>query len=546
MNDVLTLLVILVSLCDEVLLPPRRRTVTPDVAASLRRAISTVELHSAPSALNKLTSRPDSYMTSQLTPASTAATMSAPRYAEATSRLESLPVELLERILLEAVHGVQPALTETTVSLNRRCMQETRSGQSRASKLALRYVSRTIYNHAWQALAKVIDETIFDLCSERSIKNLVALANCKDLTPWARKLTVTSRYTEHLLPEVGHVESGRVATLNEAFETGLLNRIESVIEDDLSWYPELWLSSGDYHSSTAHALQESVKSSQLWQLPLSCLEALPNIVNIHYRVRRVAGRCKEVFREMSMTKDFDIFWFAYEHSGFQIGQNLLLSALAQSIVLPKRLELVTEMNGLHCFTTQTTIQVIKKVSSEVEVLILRDEFGEAGLQQDPPQALSTVAITRDTFPVLRTLVLDGSFHQGTLGSNNLGSPLPSAMDVPTVANLVFRDTKVDHPRLLNFIALFRETLRQTTFVDMYNDKHKSIFELCRNLNLERLEITDGYGDGPHEVVLITDVPKVLFYGAAKTVVVDPPGHMDALAKLWAENELTGKKKNEEV
>jgi hypothetical protein len=149
MNDVLTLRVILVSLCDEVLLPPRRRTVTPDVAASLRRAISIVELHSTPSTLNKLTSRPDSYMTSQLTPASMAATMSTPRYAEATSRLESLPAELLERILLEAVREVQPALTETTVSLNRRCMQETRSGQPRASKLALRYVSRTIYNHSW-------------------------------------------------------------------------------------------------------------------------------------------------------------------------------------------------------------------------------------------------------------------------------------------------------------------------------------------------------------------------------------------------------------
>jgi len=537
---VLTLRVILVSLlCDEVLLPPQRRTVTPDVAASLRRAISTVELHSTPSALNKLTSRPGSYMTSQLTPASMAATMSTPRYPVVTSRLESLPAELLERILLEAVRGVQPALTETTVSLNRRCMQETLSGQSRASQLlTLRYVSRTIYNHAWRAFAKVIEETTFDLCSERSMKNLVALANCKDFTPWARKLTVTSRYTEHLLPEVGNVESGRVATLNEAFETGLLNRIDSVIQDDLGWYPELWLSSEDYYSSTAHALQESVKSSQLWQLLLSCLEALPNIVNIYYRVRRVAGRCKEVFRELSMTKDFDIFWFAYEHSGFQIGQNLLLSALAQSIVLPKRLELVTEMNGLHCFTTQTTIQVIKKVSSEVEVLILRDEFGEAGLQQDPPQALSTVAITRDTFPALRTLVLDGSFHQSTLG----GRPLPSAMDVPTVANLIFRDTKVDHPRLLNFIALFRETLRKIKFVDMYNDNYKSIFELCRNLNLERLEITDGYGDGPHEVVLITDVPKLLFYGAAKTVIVDPPGHMDALARRWAESEVTDKEK----
>ena len=290
-------------------------------------------------------------------------------------------------------------------------MQETLSGQSRASKLlALRYVSRTIYDHAWRALAKVTDETTFDLCSKRSMENLVALANCKDLTLWARKLTVTSRYTEHLLPEVGHVESGRVATLNEAFETGLVNRIESVIKDDLSWYPDLWLSSEEYHSSTAHALQESVKSSQLWQLLLSCLEALPNMVNIHYRVRRVAGRCEEVFREMSMTKDFDIFWFAYEHSGIQIGQNLLLSALAQSIVLPKRLELVAKMNGLHCFTIQATIHVIKKVSREVEVLILRDEFGEDGFQPDRPQALSTVAITRDTFPALRKLVLDGLVH----------------------------------------------------------------------------------------------------------------------------------------
>ncbi|KAI4610493.1 hypothetical protein J4E80_008257 [Alternaria sp. BMP 0032] len=473
-----------------------------------------------------------------------AATMSTPRYAEATSRLESLPAELLERILLEAVREVQTALMETTVSLNRRCMQETRSGRSRASKLlALRYVSRTIYNHAWRALAIVTDETTFDLCSKQSMKNLVALANCKDLAPWARKLIVTSRYTEHLLPEVGNVETGEVFKHEDVFEAGLLDRTQAIIKSELDWYPDLWLSSDDYHSSTARTLKDAVRSSQLWQLILSCLEALPNIVNIHYCARRVAGRFTEVFREMAMINDVDIFWYIYEHSGIQIGQDLLLSALAQSIVLPKRLELVTEMNGLHCFTIQATIQVIKKVSSEVEVLILRDEFGEGGFPQNPPQALSTVAITRNTFPALRTLVLDGSFHQSTLG----GRPLPSGIDVPTVANLVFRDTKVDHhARLINFIALFKETLRQMTFVDMYIDKYKSIFELCRNLNLERLEITDSYGDGPHEVVLITDVPKALFYGAAKTVVVDPPGHMDALARRWAEDELTGKKKDEQV
>ena len=81
---------------------------------------------------------------------------------------------------------------------------------------------------------------------------------------------------------------------------------------------------------------------------------------------------------------------------------------------------------------------------------------------------------------------------------------------------------------------------------MYNDNYKSTFELGRNLNLERLEITDGYGDGPHEVVVITDIPKALFYGAAKTVVVDPPKSMDALARHWAKLELAGKKENEQV
>jgi len=80
---------------------------------------------------------------------------------------------------------------------------------------------------------------------------------------------------------------------------------------------------------------------------------------------------------------------------------------------------------------------------------------------------------------------------------------------------------------------------------MYSDNYKSIFELCRNLNLERLEITDGYGDGPHEVVLITDVPKALFYGAAKTVIVDPPKSMDALARHWAELEVTDNREDAE-
>lgn len=71
---------------------------------------------------------------------------------------------------------------------------------------------------------------------------------------------------------------------------------------------------------------------------------------------------------------------------------------------------------------------------------------------------------------------------------------------------------------------------------MYNNNYKSIFELCQNLNLERLEVTDGYGNDSLDVLLIKDVPESLFCGAAKTVVVDPPGCIRALAEYWAKNE----------
>jgi hypothetical protein len=91
-----------------------------------------------------------------------------------SSPLEQLPAELLEKILLEVVSDVKPPGSyDPYGGADRRSRTELDLGHSLASKLLVhRLVSRTLRDSSWRTLAKVIGETIFDVNSRQSIKNL--------------------------------------------------------------------------------------------------------------------------------------------------------------------------------------------------------------------------------------------------------------------------------------------------------------------------------------------------------------------------------------
>ncbi|KAH4018222.1 hypothetical protein HBI82_048960 [Parastagonospora nodorum] len=121
------------------------------------------------------------------------AAISQPAPLAGESLLEKLPTELLEKVLLEVVNGVTSPSEYTGNRPNLlRCNLEITSGTSIASLLLKhRLVSRTIRMNSWRSLAKVLGETIFDMCSKESMANLVALTSCMSLAPWINKLTVS-------------------------------------------------------------------------------------------------------------------------------------------------------------------------------------------------------------------------------------------------------------------------------------------------------------------------------------------------------------------
>jgi hypothetical protein len=114
----------------------------------------------------------------------------------------------------------------------------------------------------------------------------------------------------------------------------------------------------------------------------------------------------QLTHELLSIDKHDSFAYPNDHPGTQIGQNLVLGTLAESNVSLMELELTTKMNGPHCFRLHATMEVVEKACRTVEVLILGDEFGDFKFDDNLGQALSTVPITKNTFPALRKLVLD--------------------------------------------------------------------------------------------------------------------------------------------
>ncbi|KAH7076980.1 hypothetical protein BKA63DRAFT_411340 [Paraphoma chrysanthemicola] len=109
------------------------------------------------------------------------------------SPIEKLPTELLEKILLEVVSDVKSPITyEENGHETLRSQEEIEHGTSLARRLlAHRLVSRTMRGCSWRCFGRVACETVFDLRSAHSFKNLIAASECKDLAPWISKLTVT-------------------------------------------------------------------------------------------------------------------------------------------------------------------------------------------------------------------------------------------------------------------------------------------------------------------------------------------------------------------
>ncbi|CAA9964594.1 hypothetical protein PTMSG1_07953 [Pyrenophora teres f. maculata] len=152
---------------------------------------------------------------------------------DTTNRLEQLPSELLEKILLEVVSEVMPPTSS-------RANEEMKSSQTLASKfLAHRLISRPFCNHSWRALAKVIGETVFELCSRGSFENLVAVSQCKKLIPWLNKLTFSTTYPMEKHP-TAEDDGQKKLSITDTVGPTLCRELMRINNDDATWYPKVW------------------------------------------------------------------------------------------------------------------------------------------------------------------------------------------------------------------------------------------------------------------------------------------------------------------
>lgn len=118
--------------------------------------------------------------------------------AAGNSLIEGLPPELLEDILLEIVTDVPPPIKwDDHDRPTLRCHHASKADSSATSSLlAHRLVSRLFKNCSWRSLAKVLEETIFEIRSDESIANLVKISSLKELAPWVRYLTFSCFFNE--------------------------------------------------------------------------------------------------------------------------------------------------------------------------------------------------------------------------------------------------------------------------------------------------------------------------------------------------------------
>ncbi|EFQ91033.1 hypothetical protein PTT_12264 [Pyrenophora teres f. teres 0-1] len=148
------------------------------------------------------------------------------------NRLEQLPSELLEKVLLEVVSEVMPP---TSSQAN----EEIKSGQTFASKLlAHRPISRPFCNHFWRALAKVVGETTFELCSRGSFEDLVAVSQCKKLVPWLNKLTFSITYPMEKHP-TAEDDGQKKLSIADIVGPTLCRELMRIKNDDATWYPKV-------------------------------------------------------------------------------------------------------------------------------------------------------------------------------------------------------------------------------------------------------------------------------------------------------------------
>ncbi|KAH6481598.1 hypothetical protein HBI56_210430 [Parastagonospora nodorum] len=462
------------------------------------------------------------------------AAISQPAPLAGESLLEKLPTELLEKVLLEVVNGVTSPSEYTGNRPNLlRCNLEITSGTSIASLLLKhRLVSRTIRMNSWRSLAKVLGETIFDMCSKESMANLVALTSCMSLAPWINKLTVSCFKVKKTYPF-----SDCILEYEEGYDNAVAH-LGSVCQMDISrlrdldetWYNNTWISPVAAPKAVSdrdsHQLGINFEFEQgLKYMVSACLACLANLDNVcyFYEMYHVPARFRKLANRYESFSKF-AFNVAARHNGeagTDLGFRLLMEIMSIAKSQPKRLCLAVNIEDPHYFLASSwkTTSCLRRV----EELTLIDPGIVPQAWRRPSSTVSAVPISKASFPNLTSLSVKLGNVDITLRNRNL--LLCQVLDVPELRHVSITGGDQTDPRLLGFLELIEGPIRSVSLRDMRAVSYEPILKVLQSLELDVLAIHDRYGiwweGDTYDEREFRGVPKGFLESVAKSGIFGP-------------------------
>lgn len=440
-----------------------------------------------------------------------------PRPAEAgASLIEGLPTELLEKIFLYTVNDITPPKPDSSDRDKvTRLQTELETGVSLAVQaLRFRLVCRRFRDASWRAFGKTVEVTTFDLRSRRSMLNFQAIAERPKLSPWIKVVTFTCNISEELWPYtlVDDTTHGLTASSSEC----------QLVQDDALWFPDLW---SNFNLDSRFKIDD-LALKPLIQIVARCLSQLSNVEGISYfwDILMPAQRFKSTLAghrlELFMMEDFEM---GREAHGAHLGLYIIFEALADAGIQPRTLDLAVELCDRNAFIVDVT-KALHGVLHKVETLTLRDKYYPICNEQGQHHAGPRVCITKDLFPMLKSLAID--YHGWSL--LDLVS-FPSESEIPDLSNITIIDGYADEDSVGDFLAQYGRDIQNLSIVSSRPEDLTSIVESVDGLQVEVLNLRQGSDEdweGRFEEDLldqgITEELASRLKVVAKKVVLEPP------------------------
>ena len=396
---------------------------------------------------------------------------SAPPPAAATSPIEKLPAELLERILLEAVdpvasptiHGKGNRKAWQRKLMTRKCIT--------VYALQVRLVCHNFRDLARRAFGKVVGETIFDLASRRSFDALQAIIKVPDLAPWISKLTLSCNV------RWGNDEDEPNITKESLEELAEVRCFEA------SWFPGVFsrILALEVHSEPPSWTGKNPMVGAFIQYLSDTMRKLPNLNEVAYAWDvELPAQCYSrgwlLSPELDPTLDMDD-WEAF---GAHFGLTMVLQALDNARIQPSKLDLAVEMVDSNSFLMYAPTELFSNVCKRVTSLTVREQYCPVCIR-GPTKLGTKITVTGTIFPRLQSL---------TIYTNNLNSD--AALSIPamvgTLKHLAVVDADLQEQNNKLLLEHYGTNLHCLDLVNIDPRGLDNVFDTIKAMNLGILNV----------------------------------------------------------